>query len=133
MMDPRNYNRGRLGGRKCEMRNTTFGVGITLLGGVLLLSMVSCEDQESGSSYYKEFDLQIDSIASAPLPIISPAMANLSLDAPSEPVAGLEEPAEWESESERAPEFISPNPATDNEERIDTYSTVEHAVDPNSI
>ena len=85
------------------MRNTAIGVFFALLGGSLLF-MVSCEDKQSQAPP-KEFDRKVDSIASAPLPIISLGMAGESSDGLDEPGTRFREPGALEPESSMEPDM----------------------------
>ena len=108
------------------MRNTVFGVFIALLGGNLLL-MVSCEDKQSQPPP-KEFDQKIDSIASAPLPVISPGMAGESSGGREEPSTRFREPGALESVPD-----MTPGTEAGSGEVGDTRPPVGFPADPNSI
>jgi hypothetical protein len=111
------------------MRNTVFGVFIALLGGNLLF-MVSCEDKQSQAPP-KEFDRKIDSIASAPLPVISPGMAGESSGGLKEPSTRYREPGIMESESDMEPD-MTPRTKAGPGEVGDTRAPVDFPTDPNS-
>ena len=111
------------------MRNTVFGIFIALLGGNLLF-MVSCEEKQNQAPP-KEFDRKIDSIASVPLPIISPGMADQSSGGLDEPSTRFQEPGALESESDMEQNMT---PGTEAEPDVvgDTRPPVDVPTDPNS-
>ena len=111
------------------MRNTVIGVLFALLGGSLLF-MVSCEDKQSQAPP-KEFDPQIDSIAAAPLPVISPDMADQSFGGLNEPGTRFREPGALESEAGMEPDR-APGTEAGPGEVVDTRSPVGSPADPNS-
>lgn len=112
------------------MRKAAFGAYIALLSGCLLL-MASCEDKQSQSSP-KEFDPQIDSIASTPLPVINPDMVIRLSATPDEPDVWDQEPSALESEP--APDTAADtDQVADNDETTDTLSMPDYSADPNNI
>jgi len=111
------------------MRNTVFGVFIALLGGNLLF-MVSCEEKQSQPPP-KEFDRKIDSIASVPLPIVSPGMADESSGGMDESGTRFQEPGALESESDME-QNMTPGTEPDTDEVGDSRPPVGVPTDPNS-
>ena len=99
------------------MRKRGIGLHWALIVGVSLVATVSCDDKSGGQSAPQEYDPQIDSVATAPLPTIVIGMA--------EGVSGNE--AEGGSRI-RLPDGYR------NEETINPVSPVEsEAIEPSTL
>lgn len=72
------------------MRKTAILLFLVMFGVTSLLFMASCEDK-SGQESPREYDPQIDSIASAPLPVIHPDMVEEASAGRAEPGTGIRE------------------------------------------
>ncbi len=92
--------------------------------------MVSCEDKQNEAPP-REFDRQIDSIASESLPAINPDMIDQSSGDRDESRTRFREPGALDSETGRESDRM-PNTVAGPDEPVDTQSPVANPTDPNS-